>query len=139
MAASLPLPSPSHSHSHTSFSLNPLSSRFHRYHYGFLNPHPNKPHNRISTTLTLRRSTHNLTTATAESFSRAQEAESPNPNPNPNPKLLLRLAASSALLFLGCFGFGAARPLRLPPALAVAPLQEEAQGAAHPLHKLLFV
>ncbi|XP_059444180.1 uncharacterized protein LOC132176077 isoform X2 [Corylus avellana] len=117
MAASLPLPS----HSHASLSLNPLPSRFHRYHYFFLNPHPYKPHKCISTTLTLRRSTHNLTTASAESFFRAQEAESPNP------KLLLRLAASSVLLFLGCFGFGAVRPLRLPPALAAAPLQEEAQ------------
>jgi hypothetical protein len=129
MAASLPLPS----HSHASLSLNPLPSRFHRYHYFFLNPHPYKPHKRISTTVTLRRSTHNLTTAYAESFFRAQDAESPNP------KLLLRLAASSVLLFLGCFGFGAVRPLRLPPALAAAPLQEEAQGDSYPLHKLLFV
>lgn len=117
MAASPPIPS----RSQTSPSLNPLPSRFHRYHHDFLNPHPYKPHKRISTTLTLRRSTHNPTTATAESFSRPQEAESPNP------KLLLRIAASSVLLFLGCFGFGAARPLRLPPALAAAPLQEEAQ------------
>lgn len=115
MVASRPFPS----NTPTTFSLNPPPSRFPCYRFGFLNPYPHKP-NRISG-INLRGSTHNPITVTRKLFGIAQEADSPNPTP------LLRLAASSSLLFLSCFGFAAVRSFWPPPALAAVPSQEEVQ------------
>ncbi|KAG2680535.1 hypothetical protein I3843_11G103900 [Carya illinoinensis] len=114
---------PSHTHSFTHLSLNSLPFWSQRSRNPFPNPNPTKPHNNISTalTLSLSRRTRNLCT-TFVSFGEAEETEAPNP------KLLLRFSVSAVMVFLGFFGFGWARRPQLPlPALAASALQEEIQ------------
>lgn len=130
MAALLSLPL----HSYTLLSLNSLHCGCHRSRYRFPNHGPNVlrcPTKPKSICATFSRTTHNFTT-TFEPFREAEEADSPNP------KVLLRLAASAVIVFIGCFGFGVSRCPQLPPALAATALEEEIQGFHHTYRFLLL-